>query len=208
MQINFVCATIGRPTLLRQLWSLLPQLDESDHLTILCDGNDAWGRVSKIMKAVDVADLPLSTNIIVEPTPLGAWGHGIRTKYQNDLPGDYLHHFDDDDVYMPNAVETLKATAKPNRLNIYRVAWGNTVMWRPEPVNRQDPRRRLRVGNTGTQAFLAPNNGKLPPWPPVYGGDGMHIIELAKQWQVEWHTDVIYKIRDCDYKPINKKGWI
>ena len=76
---NVLIATINRPTLVRQLLSLVPQLNQDDCITIVFDG---------------ISEIP-ELSILKE----------FKCIMQ---PRDFVLHGDDDDIYSPTALELLR----------------------------------------------------------------------------------------------------
>lgn len=75
--------------------SVLPQLSGEDKITVVFDG-------TKPLK------LDKKVNVIKENMKHGFWGHPLRNKYMNTLDGDYIHHMDDDDIYVPDAIKYMR----------------------------------------------------------------------------------------------------
>jgi hypothetical protein len=99
--------------------------------------------------------------------------------------GSHLTFIDDDDVYVPGALEAMRRFARehPSRIGIFKMKHPvGTTHWRKdEPV--------LRYANVSTQTFLVPNvPGKLGRWQAgrprpgggVYAGDYVFITETAE----------------------------
>ena len=173
---NVVIATAGRPSLQTMIDSIAPQLTERDYLTII------WDSLPFAVK------LDTNANVIqiVNPEPLGYWGHGSRTRWQNELPGDYLMNADDDDIYLPDSMEVIREHSVDQKLYVFKIYHGGFVV----PLSDE-----IRVGNIGTPCGVYPNTGELPEWPFVYGGDGMFYESLAKQLPVEFIDRVIYAVK-------------
>src|SRR5438445_5018813 len=115
-------------------------------------------------------------------------GDAGDTARMNAMPracGTHLAFIDDDDVYVPDALEKMRRFARehPGRIGIFKMKHpAGTTHWREgEPV--------LRYANVSTQTFLVPNvPGKLGRWQEgrprpgggVYAGDLVFITETAK----------------------------
>ena len=108
---NVVIATAGRPSLQTMIDSIAPQLTERDYLTII------WDSLPFAVK------LDTNANVIqiVNPEPLGYWGHGSRTRWQNELPGDYLMNADDDDIYLPDSMEVIREHSVDQKLYVFKI---------------------------------------------------------------------------------------
>ena len=88
--------------------------------------------------------------------------------------GTHLTFIDDDDVYVPDALEKLRrfARERPGRLGIFKM---KHVVGTTHP--REDEPDVLRYGNVSTQTFLVPNEpGRLGRWQerPRPSGAGTH----------------------------------
>ncbi len=180
-------ATVGRPTLPRMLESLR-QLNPNDHVVITTD--DRHGPVASM---VANANLHCWTHIRVNPTPLGK-KHGVgnvaRSFHQNNLPGNYILHADDDDRYVDGAFDLVREHIDPNVLPMFqyqfhdRIIWNQKIIW-PCYVGGVNP--------------VIPNQPPFPDWGEARGGDGLFIRSLVEQrphWEVKWIPEVIYKCRD------------
>ena len=92
--------------------------------------------------------------------------------------GSHLAFLDDDDVYLPDALEKMRRFARehPGRIGIFKMRHPvGTTHWREgRPV--------LEYANVSTQTFLVPNvPGKLGRWEqrPRPGGDGRYIGDFT-----------------------------
>jgi hypothetical protein len=182
---NVLIATIGRPTLQRQLDSLLPQLSENDILTLVFDGYTAPPTTFDLSKAKCTVDQD------VEPEALKFWGHGIRNKYASMLrQADFVLHGDDDDIYTEYAFDVLrKICTDPSKLYIAKIrGYDRSIL----------PRSNLiKIGNIGTPCGVIPYElNKEGMWVLKYGGDGMFYKDIAmKALEVEYIDRVIYIVR-------------
>jgi len=98
--ISFLITTIGRPTLKNTLNSLIPQLIEGDLIYVICDGKQYEKNTLIILNKLHNKQIKFICNKNNE----GYFGHGSRNKYQKSLTGDFIHHGDDDDIYLPNRI--------------------------------------------------------------------------------------------------------
>ncbi len=102
---HILITSIGRPQLVRQINSLIPQLNENDHITIVFDGVD-------IMK-LDTKKAKCKIHLYKENKKLGFWGHAIRNKYAKLIEKtDFVLHADDDDYYLDNVFNRLRKKCK------------------------------------------------------------------------------------------------
>lgn len=170
---NVILATNGRDTLQRMIDSIAYQLTDKDYLSILWDCPPRGIAV----------DSPCTVISIKNAHPLGAWGHGSRTRWQAMLPGDYHLNADDDDVYTPNAMADIREHCTEDKLYIFQLLWNRNFLI----PNKHE----IFLGNISTQCGVyKPYN--LPDWPPVYGGDCTFYENLAKFREVKWIDKIIY----------------
>ena len=176
---HVLITSIGRPSLQRMVDSLLTQLHECDHLTIVYDG----------VKEVPVLRTEGLAQIHVHhQTPnLGAWGHGIRNKYAKKLERtDFIMHGDDDDMYLEGAFEKLRGVCA-NTDTLYIAKLGND----------SPPLTYIKTREIGTPNGIIPYDlNSLGYWMMCLGGDGMFyetIEEKAKS--IEFLDIAIYKVR-------------
>ena len=172
---NVIITTIGRSTLQRMIDSIAVQLEPNDYLTIIWDSKPFELDINT--KATVIS--------IVNSTPLGHWGHGSRTKWQNILPGDYIVCGDDDDVFLPNAMSKIRKYCTEDKFYIFQMAYNGTVL--PET-------HEIKLGNIGTPCGVY-KPGNLPKWEFIYGGDFEFFKKLSNIKTPVFIDEVIYKIR-------------
>src|SRR2546430_415090 len=95
-------------------------------------------------------DGPLLDAVAPQPVPIRAterrfndWGHSLRDKGIREASGDYIVHFNADNILYPNALETMAAEiARPSRLfaNNQAVDTDNIIIF---PVVMHDTQRFL-----------------------------------------------------------------
>jgi len=158
------------------LRSLQPQLREGDHLTLVFDGVAA---VSDLPNAEEVthvlACFACTTHVFCEPQRLGAYGHGIRTKYTPLLePTTYVMHADDDDVYTHDAFAFLRAHCRVVALYVAEFRCCKTGGSFPKHDT-------IAVGNIGTPCGIVPHgiSAEGGTWGRYVGGDGGYYEHIA-----------------------------
>lgn len=156
--------------------SIAPQLTERDYLTIIWDCEPIDVRIDSECKYISIHN----------PEPLGYWGHGSRTRWQNELPGDYLLNGDDDDMYADEAMDIIRQHCTEEKLYFFQYIYGGLKM--PQSHN-------VVIGNVGTPCGVYPPIKDLPKWGFEYCGDGMFYVELSKRLPVEFIDKVIYRVR-------------
>jgi len=161
--INFLIASIGRPTLKNTLRSLYGQFSHGlDKVYVYFDGRcDAGMDFFNKEQELYGDDLIM----IMLPENLGSWGHGIRNKFQRTLPGDYIHNADDDDEFLPGVFGHVKNDLKENygKVIIYKVKADGGWIW-TRPI--------IEYGQISTASGLIFNRPEIfGDWGDFYGGD-------------------------------------
>jgi len=178
--------TIGRNTLPRMLDSLINQLNTIDYLTIASDANHGY-----VAQCVAERKFKCNVNHLINPVPLGFFGHGSRNKYQNQLKGDYIMHADDDDRYVVGAFNKIREICTQHTLYFFRFCYtdkGDLSWW-----HKDDTKIR---GNIGTPCGVIPNIHNFPQWGNFYTGDGLFYENLVKIIPHEYIDYVIYKTKN------------
>lgn len=183
--INVLLTTIGRNQLKDlMLPSLVNQLNENDYLTIVSDDNHDF-----VTMCINEFNFKCNVNHIKNESPLGFWGHGSRTRHQNNLLGDFIMNADDDDRYVDGAFDFIRnAVIDKETIYLFKVEWYGNFSWRTKGV--------IEIGYIGTPCGVIPNTKDLPHWPNIYGGDGMFYQSLCENRKVEFIDYVIYKVGD------------
>lgn len=184
---HVLIATVGRPSLQTMLNSLLPQLRENDHLTIVFDGKDEIPATFDLSVA---AQHCCRVHQHCEPRALGFWGHGIRNKYASLSPLErttFVMHADDDDTYYPGIFDVLRhKCTDPQTLYIMRLQTAQKTLI-PHV-------KRFVEGDISTQNGIIPYdlNGKSK-WEHRQGGDADFYKGLVK------HASKIVFLFDVGY---------
>lgn len=182
-RFNVVIATAGRDALQKAVDSIAGQLSKDDFLTIIWD--------------CDPREMEISTKAQVKhihnPEPLGFWGHGSRNRWIPELPGDYFINGDDDDVWAPDAMKTIRKYCKEEKLYIFQFDYDGVKIPRKHVV---------KIGNIGTSCGVYPKVDPMPEWGPFYGGDGAFYEDLAKMLEPVFIDEVIYIVRPRETQPL------
>jgi hypothetical protein len=182
--------TIGRPSLRTMLESLRLQMLPCDNLVIAIDGNAYSPRTHNIL-GLFKDKWPCPITIHDHPVNLGAWGHGLRNHYQGSLPGDYILHADDDDVYSADALSLVRGSiTQSGMLYIFQMVLGNRqIIPNPDTIS---------LGNIGTPCGVVAN---LPiffgKWEPLRGGDCSFWQQTAQKFghnKVKYMHKIIYHV--------------
>jgi hypothetical protein len=195
MGISFLITTICRPTLWNTLNSLVPIALPGDRIYLAVDAGWSDKVQAQVQNYADIARCPI--DVMVEPEPLGYWGHALRNKYQKYLQGDYIHHMDDDDIYISNlkAVRELmwKFPGQPI-ISRFMVKPGFPAWSRPGAVS---------WSNVGTPSGFIPNEpDKFGYWRYVHGGDFSFYFETLLNFGFEktiWIDEFTVRCRPHEY---------
>jgi glycosyltransferase involved in cell wall biosynthesis len=154
--LSIIVATTGRRSLARTLASIAGQLRPGDEVIV---ARDTWREG-------------------------GDGGDTARMRAMPQARGSHLAFMDDDDVYAPDGLESMRRFARrhPGRIGIFKMEHpAGTTHWREgRPV--------LEYANVSTQTFLVPNvPGKLGRWHRIprpsgsstYAGDYVFITETV-----------------------------
>lgn len=130
--------------------------------------------------------------VIVDNT--GDRGYSARTRGMAEATGTHLAFLDDDDVYLPGAIEAMRDAACDLPVIFRMDDPQHGVIWR---------RPRLVFGNVGSPMFLVPNDpprvGVWAPYAPGLpqpGGDFTFITGCVEQMgDPVWREEVVCKVR-------------
>lgn len=199
ISFNVILTTTGRPELARMLASVGPQLRAVDHLTVISDAppsdtaaRGTGGRVALMLAAAWCHNC--TKRFIENEQPLGGHGHNSRARWQNELPGAFHMHGDDDDVYTPDAFDIIRAciTSLAPRVYVFRILKlnvfrdGNLPVYYTMPALEDTDPRQVVMGNVGTPSGVYRALPELVPrWKNEYGGDGMFYEELLRNFGYE-----------------------
>lgn len=167
--ITFIIPTIGRPSLVKTLASIVTW--PGDEIIVVGGIKPTGDRRPRYI-----------------PHPPGRdWGHTERNIVTPLACNRYIAHIDDDDVYVPNARQFMAdAILKtPGRPVLFKMQYPNGITLWEERV--------IRCGNVGTPMMLIPNMPtKLGKWASYIGGD-CAFLQSCK-WKPEefvWRSEVI-----------------
>ena len=182
---HVLIATLGKDSIFNILKSLKKHLNKNDYLTIVFDGPNLPNvyEVTEITK-----QMKCNTNVIIEETNLGHWGHAIRNKH-NILKGDFVFHVDDDDNITPNCMNDIRSFCKDkNTIYIFKLKFKDgTIIWKTKEIN---------LGNVGTPSGVIPTNlNSTSTFTYKYGGDYDFYKKLEKDGNnIEYVDKIIYLV--------------
>lgn len=186
--LHVLIATVGRATLLRMLQSLQPQLEPQDYLTVVFDARDD---ADVYFLAEDfLKEFKCTCSIWMEPVNTGFWGHVIHNKY-NELPGDFILHADDDDIYTSDAMDAIRHYCiDSDTLYIFRMKYsdGRPTLWH---------RHSIEEGEIGKPMGAIPSKyNSKGVWGYHYAGDFEFYNSLqAIIPKIEFVDHIIYSVR-------------
>ena len=181
---NLLIATIGRPTLERQLQSLLPQLQEVDCLTVVFDG-------TSVQNLPILKEFKCTVELYSEPKALGFWGHAVRNKYAKIMKQrDFVLHGDDDDIYLPNVIDNLRILCTNNK-TLYIAKMDDPCYGVLPKTNEIIP------GNIGTPCGIVPwKDNMRSRWGLYNGADANFYKSIANfNKDIVFLDLLIYKVR-------------
>ena len=200
--IHALIATIGRPSLLKQIEAVCQQMQSGDTLTVVFDGFD-MSQVDEFFEqhGWDYPETKGGIKILANHANLGGWGHGIRTIYQNseELKSEkgFIWHIDDDDLIAPDAYTILHGfIADTDTAYIFQMNWNDTLIPRKSDFAAgTGVPDFLELGNISTQCVLMPCHHHFPDWPLVHHGDFLFYSEYLKKQSWIYIPKEIYVIR-------------
>lgn len=180
--ITIVVPTIGRPTLERTLLSVTYQLGLKDEVVVIGDGAQP--------RAAAICDRFGHKVRYIDGPETREWGHAQRNLGMAEASGHYLAFMDDDDVYLPGAIETMHRAIHEHgpALYLFKIKHLGGVIWK---------RADIGITDVSTQMILVANRqDRLPRWrrnadnPTGGGGDYQFILETAYKW------NKVYRFRE------------
>lgn len=192
MKLTLMLATVGRNTLARTLQSLERQAwQPGDEVMVVTDTNHS--QVSKMLSEQGFnKSLPLR-HLAIKDGPHKDWGHTPRNRTMHLAAGDFLCHFDDDDVALPSMVKDIHAVLAEPAVHLFRLIAHNKKrkVWTVPGL--------IQRSHISTQNVVHPNIPKtFGRWGRFYGGDHQFIAQTAAFYpgRVKFH-DVV----TCVYNP-------
>lgn len=186
VRLSVIVPTIGRASLVRLLDSLLPQTQAGDQVLVVGD----LMTVADLMRVSRwaYADGRL---LVVPCRPGHDWGAHERTVGLSHATGTHLVFGDDDDVFLPGALDAIRATVDDRPWMFRMVDPNGAVLWQTPEV---------RQGNHGTPQFVVPNDpARLGVWGTRYEGDFDFVVSTLAHYPadaLQWSPSVIYACRD------------
>lgn len=177
--ISIIIPTLGRPSLMRTLLSVMHQIRGDDEVLVIGDGPQP--------AAEEIVSRWKGRLRYIEGPRTRAWGHAQRNLGMERAGGKFLSFMDDDDIYVPDALEKMRRAIEEvgEAYFLFRIRYMSTVLWRVPDIAR---------ANVSTQmALVANNRDRLGTWRPSpatpngSGGDYDFILETAYKWNAVIH---------------------
>ena len=165
--ITVVIPTMNRPTLARTVQSAAG----ADEIVVVGDG------VLPATGDVRLQESPRSTD-------RGSRAAELRNAGMRQATGDWIAFMDDDDVFTPRAVDTIRAIVSGQQpaLYVFRMLNPGGVLWR-HPV--------IEYCNVGTPMIVCPSRD-YKPW-PVGGSYPAEDYGFAHANQTAWPGGVVFR---------------
>lgn len=192
--ITCIIPTIGRDTLYRSLASC----EDADEIIVVVDQ----------ARAGDWEPQGLSRNVQVMRVPsCERGGHAGRNAAMPHATSTHLCFLDDDDIYLPGAIDTFRAAACDQPVIFRMDHYKHGILWRNQV---------LEFGNVSTQMVLVPNDPpRLGVWeehiPGLQepGGDYTFIRGcVEKMGGPVWRDEIVAKLRPSDLTVAIVTPWI
>jgi len=225
VSFTVVVTTVGRAKLTQQLASFAWQLRAADFIVLLSDINATdplqAPSIAAAERALAEAQCNNCTKMFVQnPYPMGGAGHNSRTHHQQNLPGAFIMHADDDDMYTPDAFEIIRAviTTLEPRVYIFRAAKENLYKKVEIPqrhlfafpaLHSWHPRE-IGIQNGGTPNGVVRNIPQMfPEWGAKIGGDAVFWQSVIYNFGFENTVlvpRVIYMVNEYLYGRLHELG--
>lgn len=181
--LSIIVPTIGRPSLLTTIQSIDVQLGPFDEVIVISDGPS--GEARRMVTAAGRKYIYLETS-----GRMWDFGGTPRNIGIARARGKYLAFMDDDDIYLPGALDAIRqgAMENPRVPLVFRMKHQDKIIW-DEPA--------LRSGNVSSQMLAVPNiKGMVGRWTSRYAGDYdfiVHTVDLH-QGAVVFREEVIAEL--------------
>ena len=183
MRLTVITPTLGRETLRDTLASIAPQLRIGDEHLVIGDGPQPDAAAMCAEFVVSYHDGPVSRS----------YGTAQRDHGIGIARGDWLLFCDDDDLFAPDALATVRRVvadnpATPHVFRMRRQRYGD-VLWADRDV---------REGNVGTPMIVTPRYDDLPLWADgqmSYTADHRFIKRVTDAHGIAWREEVICIVR-------------
>lgn len=187
--LGIVISTPGRRSLSRTLASILYQRDGVEEVLVVGDGFD--GATKELVEFYTTLGLPSRYQATVKTRD---WGHTQVNYGLRHVKGDYVTYQDDDDIYLPRALEEMIRLASEQRdphpiLGRVKTPKLGLLWQRPDATSVLDG-----------HCLVTPNDKKRLGWmAPVHHGDQGYLHTTLRNYaQWSW-TDRIWTLTRPDH---------
>lgn len=194
--LGITIPTAGRASILAVLESIAGQdLIPGDRVIVVGDTADApLPATEQAVQLYAARGLPVSY-LACAGASGHDWGHSQVNAGQATLAGqtDYLLVQDDDDLYLPGALTTIReivaAKPAPGPAMVRFLSYNSGVVWRSAGT--------VAEGWVGGHCLIAPNDPAcIPHWAPHYEGDYSAIVHcLSHYGGASWHAPIVTHAR-------------
>lgn len=135
--------------------------------------------------------------LLVDVNQDAPWGHAARNRLMPRACGDALAFIDDDDIYLPRALEIIRASVALNGTNahFFKMRYGLST---PVPGAEVWTQTELIEGQVSTCTIVVPNiPQKLGVWGSRYAGDFDFAASTVALHDLPpiWHEQTIAEYR-------------
>ena len=168
-------------------------LTDKDEVIAVVDMEEGGiGRIDKLCAMLNQLGIP---QVKVESPKITKGKKGYPSElrnYAHDMAvGDFITYMDDDDVYMPGALDTIRTRVaiNTNTAHMFKIQYPNgTLRWKVKKIGV--------VGNVGGHCVVPPNIDGLPKWQASGLAAPLFVNAcIGKFHPVMWHEDVIVRLR-------------
>lgn len=166
LSFHIVIPTIGRREVMRMVNSVVPQLEPRDHLTVVYDGRDEDDTLPAMRDRMERANA--TVRLLMKRTPKtrkNKYGEAVRQACKK-LAGDFVVFADDDDFFVPDALNTYRAVCNDtSQLYIFQMMrlFDGIKVWSTPNVT---------WSNIGSPMGVIPSwLNDLGYWPDKHSGD-------------------------------------
>lgn len=193
-RISIIIPTIGRHSILATMLSVHHQLGAGDEILVVGDGSQPWTK--------DLIETAGPKYQYMETVMTKRWGDPQRAVGMAVAKGDYLAFMDDDDVYLPGALDSMRRAVQEDGSDffLFKIKYFDRLLWETHDIV---------AGNVSSQMVLIRNQkDRLGLWAPDWnsvdkrGGD-LNFMQSSERLlypkRVNFRQEVIAQLRQHSY---------